>query len=612
MPRNTADSLREQINRANEQSLHRKRTETTGQNKPTGAAERKTPAPQTRQPAAQGQPVQSRPGLNQPGLNQPGQNQPRQNIPRQSGQPVQDPTRKNQPQQPSKPGQIPVQQNRQPVPKPQPVQNAARPGGQNVQRANEQSIQKHQTSNGAGDAAARRPAAAGSELPSAAETGRQASPGRQIADPRVSAQSYAKPQNYPQRNLEDDRTRLTDLSSIQRTSGQAVKKVQPKKKPQIQRTEVVYEDEGGNTVVSIVKAVIYIIFVVVISVFLSIGVIKVGNDVFAFVKNDVSIDVTIPEYASLDDITEILYQNEVIEYPAVFKVYAQLKKDVDNFLAGDYVVSPNMSYDDLRDAFKPQPKLGISEITIPEGYTTDEIIDLMVSYGIGTREGYEEAIANYEFDYWFLKELEEDGVDENRIYRLDGYLFPDTYQFYNSSSEVTVLNKLLKRFGQIFKEEYKIQTQSMGYTVDEIINLAAMIEKEAGTPSEFFKVSSVFHNRLQNWKSRPMLESDATIVYAIQHETGERPKLTSTDYETPYNTYTYAGLPPGPIANPSASAILAALSPADTEYYYFVSDGNVSYFSESKEQHQIFIEEIKKGTIREYVINMEPESNIVQ
>ena len=372
------------------------------------------------------------------------------------------------------------------------------------------------------------------------------------------------------------------------------------KMPRFECTEVVYEDEGGNTVVSIVKAVVYMIFVVVISIFLAIGVIKVGNDVFAFVKEDVSVDVKIPEYATLDDITQILYENEVIQYPSVFKLYAQLKKDSGEYIAGDYVVSPNMSYDDLRDSFKPQPKIGISQITIPEGYTTDEIIDLMVSYGIGTREGYIDAIQNYDFDYWFIKELEEDGVDEDRIYRLDGYLFPDTYQFYNSSSEVTVLNKLLKRFGQIFTEEYKIQSELLGYSVDDIINLAALIEKEAANPSEFFKVSSVFHNRLKYWKQRPMLESDATIVYAIQHETGERPKLTSTDYETPYNTYQYAGLPPGPIANPSASAILAALSPADTNYYYFVASGNVSYFSDSKEQHQIYIEEIKKGTIREY------------
>jgi UPF0755 protein len=104
-----------------------------------------------------------------------------------------------------------------------------------------------------------------------------------------------------------------------------------------------------------------------------------------------------------------------------------------------------------------------------------------------------------------------------------------------------------------------------------------------------------------------MLESDATIVYAIQHETGERPKLTGTDYDTPYNTYQQPGLPPGPIANPSASALLAALSPADTEYYYVVADGNVSYFASNKDQHQIFINEIKKGTIREYYAGLDKD-----
>ncbi len=410
---------------------------------------------------------------------------------------------------------------------------------------------------------------------------------------------------------------MTDISTIQRISTQSLvtagksvggtknttkKNHQPKKRPV--RTEVVYEDEGGNTIVSVVKAVVYMIFVVVISVFLAITMIQVGNDVFAFVKNDIAVDIKIPEYATLDDVTNILYEADIIEYPSVFKIYAQLRHDNGEYLAGDYVVSPNMNYDDLRDAFKPQPKLGISQITIPEGYTTDEIIDLMVSYGIGTREGYVDAIQNYDFDYWFLDELEAGEVSEDRIYRLDGYLFPDTYQFYNASSEVTVLNKLLKRFGQIFTEEYKIQCETLGYTVDEIISLASLIEKEAGTPSEFFKVSSVFHNRLRNRANYPYLESDATIVYAIQHETGERPQLKDTTYDTPYNTYTHRGLPPGPIANPSASAMLAALSPADTAYYFFVSDGNITYFSETKQQHNIFIEEIKKGTISSYVATM--------
>jgi len=389
------------------------------------------------------------------------------------------------------------------------------------------------------------------------------------------------------------KTRVTDIPSLTQSGNVPKEKAKKKKAP---RTYVPVErtvsDEGGNTVVSVVKAVIYMIFVVVVSVFLALAIILVGNDVFAFVKSDAEINVTIPENADFEDITEILYENNIITYPEVFKLYGKLKKEGGPYVAGDFLVSPMTNYGDLMDAFKPKPKSGTSRITIPEGYTTDEIIDLMVSYGIGTREGYEEAIQNYDFDYWFLDELENEGISEDRIYRLDGYLFPDTYDFYNSSSEVTVLNKLLRRFDQLFTDEYREQCDVMGYSVDDIITLASLIEKEAGTAAEFFNVSSVFHNRLNNIAYFPCLDSDATIAYAVHHETGERPKKVDTSYETPYNTYFYKGLPPGPIANPSASAILAALSPAQTKYFYFVSDGNITYFSETKDQHDQYIADI--------------------
>lgn len=407
------------------------------------------------------------------------------------------------------------------------------------------------------------------------------------------------------------KTRVTDISSLTGHTHTGAKKTEDgqKKHKKQKNAETIVTDEGGNTVVSVVKAVIYMIFVVVISVFLAVAIIMVGNDVFAFVKTDTAIPVTIPEYASLNDVIDILYQNGVIEYPKVFRLYAQLKKDNGKFVAGDYTVSPVMNYDELLAEFKEKPKLGTVRITFPEGYTTDEIIDLMVSYGIGTREGYEDVIQNYDFDYWFIDELEENGISEDRFYRLDGYLFPDTYDFYNASSEATVINKMLRRFDQLFTDEHRRLCAEMGYSVDEILTIASLIEKEAGSAAEFFNVSSVFHNRLKAKSYFPRLESDATIVYAIQHETGERPQLKDTNYDSPYNTYLHEGLPPGPIANPSASAILAALSPAKTNYYYFVSDGSKTYFSETKEQHNQYIEAIKNNTIGQSYV---PETDEVQ
>lgn len=357
-------------------------------------------------------------------------------------------------------------------------------------------------------------------------------------------------------------------------------------------------DEGGNTVVSVVKAIVYIVFVMIVSVFLALVVINVGNDMFAFVKSDELVEVTIPEYATLDEITDVLYKNDIIRYPTIFKLFAVSEEDDRKFVAGTYTVHGMMNYEDLLDAFKEKPVTGIKKITIPEGYTTDEIIDLFVSEGIGTREGFVDVIQNYEFDYWFIDELNINGVNEDRIYRLDGYLFPDTYEFYLSSSEATVVNKLLKRFSQIFTKEYREQSAAFGYTVDEVITLASIIEKEAASPSEFFLVSSVFHNRLNNPWTFPKLESDATIVYQMQHESGERPQLTGADLEVDlaYNTYTNDGLPPGPIANPSASAMLAALSPQTTNYYFFYAYKGITYFSETKAQHEAYIAEFASAT----------------
>lgn len=355
---------------------------------------------------------------------------------------------------------------------------------------------------------------------------------------------------------------------------------------------------GSNALVSIIKAVVYIVAVLVISISASVFIILVGNDVYAFVKSDEVIDITIPENADIDDIASILSNNNIIKYPSIFKMYASHNKDDGKFIAGNYSVACNLDYEDLLASFKKQIDTGTSWVTIPEGYTTDEIIELMVDMGIGTKEGYVDAINNYPFDYWFVKELDSlDWKSTGRFYRLDGYLFPDTYEFYNESSERAVIEKLLARFNVIFGKKYREAAESMGMTTDQIVTIASMIEKEAGQASDFHLVSSVFHNRLQS-QYFPKLQSDATVLYAIHHDTGSRPTTVTPEdnssYDSPYNTYLYDGLPPGPIANPSASAINAALTPESTNYYYFVSYGVTTYFSETKNQHDQYIAMIKE------------------
>ena len=207
----------------------------------------------------------------------------------------------------------------------------------------------------------------------------------------------------------DDHTRLTDVK-------QPLYREKKNLPPQEQD-----ESEGANTIISVIKAVTYIVAVIVVSVFLSMFIILVGNDIFAFVKDDTMVEVTIPEYATVGDIADILYENSLIEYPGIFELYSKFggSSAGSEFVAGTYTVHPMMNYDELLAAFKKKAPSGISRITIPEGYTTDEIIDLFVSYNIGTRERYVEVINNYDFDYWFIDELEANGVSEDRFYRLD-------------------------------------------------------------------------------------------------------------------------------------------------------------------------------------------------
>lgn len=219
------------------------------------------------------------------------------------------------------------------------------------------------------------------------------------------------------------------------------------------------KEYSGTALSSVVKAMIYIAAVFVIGGMLGYYGVVIGNDVFALVKSTDEITVTIPDGLTTAELGDTLKEAGVIRFPGIFSLYGNLRHDSKPYIAGEYVVSPSMNFDQLRSAFHEKvPEATIISITIPEGYTTDEIIDLFLENGIGTREKFVDAIQNYDFEgYWFLDELE---TKEGRRYRLDGYLYPDTYYFYTTASEVSVIYKLLDRFDEIFPDAY-IFTKNM-------------------------------------------------------------------------------------------------------------------------------------------------------
>lgn len=384
------------------------------------------------------------------------------------------------------------------------------------------------------------------------------------------------------------------------------------------------------------KMALYVAFVLVVSISLSYMIIVAGNDIFALKKGDLKeAKVSIPAGLSATEIAEILKDDGIINSKLTFEYYSEfkdfkkkksaedkekktvtveasestfttlvnkvlsygfgfldyLKQDTEFvYNPGDYFLDNSMSYDAIISEITEIKKdRRIIKITIPEGFTTDEIIALFAENGLeATKEEYIDAINNYDYDYEFVKQLTEVGYSKERTYRLDGYLFPDTYEFYNDESAVSIIDKMLSNFNNKFDTSYFDRAAKLGYTVDEIVNLAAIIEKEAKLPAEQLIISSVFHNRLSTGNP-DKLESCATVQYAYQTAYGERKSRildADTRIDHPYNTYIHRGLPPGPICNPGLNAIIAALYPETTNYKYFVAkaDGS-SLFAETYEEH---------------------------
>ena len=382
---------------------------------------------------------------------------------------------------------------------------------------------------------------------------------------------------------------------LQRKSTKVTNQQQNRRRPPNNRPPVrnqphpISKNESAPATISnVMKAIIYVVAIVVISLFLSIYLIAVGNDVFALVKSNAQLEVTIPDYYTTADIAKILKDKGVINYPGIFQFYASLRKYKDEYVGGTYTISPSMSYDQLVFAFKIKSNAKREEVSvvIREGWTVDRIIDHFVSREMGTRDKFVDVIQNYPFDFWFVQDLT--NLSPDRTYRLEGYLFPDTYFFYTDSTEETIIYRMLDNFNTKFSSIYREAAKATGYNVDDIIILASIIQAEGKFAADYGRISSVFWNRMR-YPGRQdiwgVLGSDATTVYFVN----ERDRDIIREYNDrphPYNTYKNPGLPPGPIGNPSLNAISFALEPDDTNYYFFVSgsDGR-TYFAETYDEH---------------------------
>lgn len=256
--------------------------------------------------------------------------------------------------------------------------------------------------------------------------------------------------------------------------------------------------------------------------------------------------------------------------------------------AGQYQFSKAMSVEDVvkvvsggevyRNTFK---------VVVPEGFEVVQIAERLSADGHIDKDLFYKELQTGDFDYKFLS-------PEDRETNLEGFLFPATYTFDVGTSEHDIIDAMLKKFDEVFKDEYYTQAESLGLSVREVITMASIVEREARVHDERPIVAGVFYNRI---KTKMALQSCATVQYIL----GERKEVLSNAdiaIDNPYNTYKYPGLPPAPIASPGERSIKAALYPADTEYFYFVTtnlgDGS-HYFSKTYDEHLQAIERSKQN-----------------
>ena len=289
--------------------------------------------------------------------------------------------------------------------------------------------------------------------------------------------------------------------------------------------------------------------------------------------------VSIPQGYSVKGISKILEEEGIIKNKLAFQLAVRLENLTGKLQSGNYLLSPAMTSKEIIYRIAGGQVIDDSiKVTIPEGFELKMIAERLEEKGLTTKEEFIKAAKDFDqYDYKFLKHIPKD-----RENPLEGYLFPDTYNFPQGVSNQQIIATMLARFNEIFKDEYYDQAEKLNMTVDQVVILASIVEREAKVASERPIISGVFHKRLEIGMR---LESCATIQYIL----GERkPRLLNKDLEvvSPYNTYKNSGLPIGPIASFGEDSLKAALYPKKTDYLFFVAKDDGSHvFSKTLAEH---------------------------
>ena len=346
----------------------------------------------------------------------------------------------------------------------------------------------------------------------------------------------------------------------------------------------------------VLSALIITFAVIAVSVVVSALTMTFGRDLLGINNDTKTRIVNIPSGSNTSEIADILKEAGIISHPKVFTFFAGRSDKDGQFTAGEHELRPDMAYETIFEelASPAMNEAGTVQIAFPEGINLREAADMLESTGVCKAEEFLEFF-NKNAKYGYTYESHLPSFVNEKFYPMEGYLFPDTYIFYEDMDVDLVCQKILENFNSKITQEYYERMDELNLSLDQTLTLASMIQAEAGTVDQMTKISSVFWNRLNHPNEYPKLQSDPTTNYV---EDVIKPNIKKADPElyAAYDTYQSNGLPPGAICNPGMDAIRAALYPAETDYYYFYSnlDTKETYFSRTLQEHETIMEKVER------------------
>ena len=278
--------------------------------------------------------------------------------------------------------------------------------------------------------------------------------------------------------------------------------------------------------------------------------------------------IEVAEGDSFYGVLNKLSEEDKIKNEFLVKLYLKIRGIKPEVLAGTYKLDKSMTLDEIITLLSNDSTIGKIYITIPEGYTIDDIATELEENNICSSEDFINSVKNYDLPAYVSN-------NPNKRYNLEGFLFPDTYSFNENENADFVVKTMINRFEEVWQE--LVQSLNLSIADDEIekiVNVASIIEKEAVVDSERSLISSVIYNRIA---IKMPLQIDATVIYSYGYHI-EKMYEKHLEIDSPYNTYMYYGLPIGPISNPGRASLMAALKPEKTDYLYYLLESEYTHY----------------------------------